>query len=183
MARKQFTFVTPPGEPVDRELCLTMGNAGTYEEPNWCPMGTRVESSSVEMDHSEESSTDILGNVHGKAKKPIMTQELDPCPVDSGDEYQKKLIELHVIDKNVRALMNQDLLIVHAYLKDEQGNFFAERYPSSMVLPSGLGGDGGDSLTMPVKVTFGGQREPGTVKITEEGGKKSYTFTPGIEEE
>lgn len=183
MPRKQFTYVTEPGVTVDRNLCLTMGNAGTYEEPNWCPMGTRVESSSVEMDHSEESSIDILGNVHGKAKDPIMTQELDPCPIDAADEYQKKLVELHVIDKNIRVLTNQDLLIVHAFLKDDQGNYFAERYPSSMVLPTSLGGDGGDALTMPVKVTFGGKREPGTVKVTEAEGKKTYTFTPGIEEE
>ncbi len=183
MAKKKFTFVTPPGEPVARELCLTLGNAGTFEEPSWHPMGTRVQSSSVDFDHSEETDVDILGNTHGKAKKAIKTQELDPCPVDSGDEYQKKLLELTIIEDNVAALTNQDLLIVHAYYKDDAGNFFAERYPSSMVLPTSLGGDGGDFLTMPVKVTFGGQRTPGTVKITEEGGKKSYTFTPGIEEE
>ncbi len=183
MAKKKFTFVTPPGETVQRELFLVLGNAGTFEEPNFCPMGTRVESSSVEFDFSDEKQIDILGNAWGKAKKPIKTQELDPCPVDAGDEYQKKLIDLFIVDENIPALRNQDLLQVHAYLKDDQGNFFAVRYPSSMVLPTSNGGDGGDDLTMPVKITFGGQRTPGTVKIADAEGKKTYTFTPGIEEE
>lgn len=183
MPKKKFTFVTPPGETVQRELFLVLGNAGTFEEPNFCPMGTRVESSSVEFDFSDENQMDILGNAWGKAKKPIKTQELDPCPVDSGDEYQKKLIDLFIVDENIPALRNQDLLQVYAFLQDDQGDYFAVRYPSSMVLPTSNGGDGGDDLTMPVKITFGGQRTPGTVKITKAEGKKTYTFTPGIEEE
>ena len=50
---------------------------------------------------------------------------------------------------------------------------FAERFHSSMVKPSSLGGSG--SLTMPIDITFGGRREVGTATLAEDG---TVTFTP-----
>ena len=55
-----------------------------------------------------------------------------------------------------------------------QHHAFAERYPSSMVKPSGLGGAGGGSLTMPIDITFGGKREVGTASVAADG---TITFT------
>ena len=70
---------------------------------------------------------------------------------------------------------SQDLLRIHLYAVDESGAAFAERYPSSMVKPSGLGGEGGGTLTMPIDVTFGGAREVGTARVAADG---VITFTP-----
>lgn len=176
---KKFTISTPAGETVDRKLYVVYGNTGTYEEPKWHPIGKRVEDSSAENDFSDETVQDVLGGVYGTMKAPIITQEFDPCPIDSGDEYQAMLVKLLVIDQDVRKLANQDLLRVHLYLQDEQGNAFAERYPSSMVKPNGPGGEGGGNLTLPTSITFGGVREKGTAKVTAEG----VVFTADTEEE
>ncbi len=175
MADMTYTINTPAGQTVDRKLYLVYGNTGTYADPKWHVIGKRVEDSSAENDWSDESKTDILGDTYSTMKTPITTQSFDPCEIDSGDEYQAKLIQLAVVDLDAHALANQDLLRVHLYLTDEQGNAFAERYPSSMVKPTSLGGAGGGSLTMPVDVTFGGKREVGTAAATDSG----VEFTKG----
>lgn len=154
------------GQPVERKDYLVYGNAGTYESPIWNVMGTRVEESTAEEDWSEGSITDVLGDTYTSAKTPITSQDFDPCPVDPGDKYQQRLIKHYVIDRNAQALISQDLLRVHAYLHDGTDTYaFAERFPNSKVLPTGLGGEGGGNLTMPVSVTFGGTREKGYVPI------------------
>lgn len=173
MAEKKFTIKLPAGQTVARKLYVVYGNTGTYEEPKWHPVGKRVEDSSAENDFNEETKQDILGNAYGTARTPVITQEFDPCEIDPGDEYQAKLVQLMIVEQNVQALANQDLLRVHLYLTDEEGNAFAERYPASMVLPNGPGGEGGGDLTMPVNVTFGGARETGTAKAA----SGSVTFT------
>lgn len=172
-----FTIKTPAGETIDRKLYVVYGNSGTYDDPKWHPIGKRVEDSSADNDFGDETKQDILGNTHGTMKTPTITQSFDPCEIDSGDEYQAKLVQLAVIDQDVKALANQDLLRVHLYLEDEEGNAFAERYPSSMVKPTSLGGEGGGALTMPVEITFGGQREKGSAKVTRDG----VTFTAEVE--
>lgn len=172
-----------PGQTVDRKQYLVYGNSATYDSPKWNVMGKRVEDSSAEEDWNEESITDVLGDTYTNMKTPITSQSFDPCPVDPGDEYQAKLAELYVIERNAQALVSQDLLRVHAYLTDETGRYaFAERFPSSMVKPTGLGGEGGGPLTMPVDVTFGGTRVKGYVPVPENP-HDPPTFTEGEPEE
>ena len=108
-------------------------------------------------------------------KTPVISQTFDPCELDPGDEYQQHVWQLAVVEQNASALCSQDLLRIHLYAVDEQGRAFAERFPSSMVKPSGLGGEGGGSLTMPIDVTFGGVREVGTASVAADG---TITFTP-----
>ena len=170
-----YTFNTPPGQTVERKMYLCCGNYGTPEAPRWGKLGKRVEESSAEMDWGEESKQDILGDTYSTMKKPVISQTFDPCELDSGDEYQQHVWNLAVVDQDAAALCNQDLLRIHLYAVDESGAAFAERYPSSMVKPSGLGGEGGGSLTMPIDITFGGAREIGAASVTADG---TITFTP-----
>lgn len=170
----EYTFNTTAGQTIDRKLYLCCGNSGTYASPVWGKLGKRVEDSSSEMDWSEETKQDILGDTYSTMKTPIITQTFDPCELDSGDEYQKHIWQLAVVEQNAAALCNQDLLLIHLYAVDSNGNAFAERYPSSMVKPSSLGGEGGGALTMPVDVTFGGTREVGTASVSSDG---TVTFT------
>lgn len=170
-----FTFSTPAGQTVDRKMYLCCGNYGTASAPQWGKLGKRVEDSSAEMDWSDETKTDILGDTYGTMKSPKITQTFDPCELDSGDEYQQHVWNLAVVDQDAPALCNQDLLRIHLYAVDESGKAFAERYPSSMVKPTGLGGAGGGSLTMPIDVTFGGKREVGSASVASDG---TITFTP-----
>lgn len=165
----KYRFNTPPGQTVGRKLYLCCGNYGTPDTPKWGRLGKRVEESSAEMEYSEETKQDILGDTHSTMKTPIITQSFDPCELDSEDEYQQYLWNLAVVDQDAPALCNQDLLRIHLYAVDDDGNCFAERYPSSMVKPTGLGGAGGGSLTMPIDVTFGGKREVGSASIADDG--------------
>lgn len=169
-----FTMNTPAGQTADRKLYLCCGNYGTYAAPKWGRLGKRVEDSSAEMDWSDETKTDILGDTYSTMKTPVISQSFDPCELDSGDDYQQLLLKLAVVDQNPAALCNQDLLRIHLYLTDENGNAFAERYPASMVKPSELGGEGGGALEMPVDVTFGGTREVGIASVAADG---TITFT------
>ena len=170
-----YTFNTPAGQTIDRKLYLCCGNSGTAAAPKWGKLGKRVEDSSAEMDWSDETKKDILGDTWSTMKTPVITQTFDPCELDSGDEYQQHIWQLAVVDQDAPALCNQDLLRIHLYAVDASGNAFAERYHSCMVKPTGLGGAGGGSLTMPIDVTFGGTREVGTASVAVDG---TITFTP-----
>lgn len=178
MAESKFKLNGTPGKPIDRKQYLVYGNSGMYESPNWSVIGKRVEESSAEENWSENSLTDILGDTYSDMKTPITSQSFDPCPIDAGDEYQAKLVQHYVIDRDAQALVSQDLIRVHLYLTDGNGHAFAERFPASMVKPTGLGGEGGGNLTMPVDITFGGTRERGYVDIPKSP-HDDITFTEG----
>lgn len=168
-----LTFNTTAGQTIERKLLILYGNCGTYDEPSWKPVGSRVEDSSDERDYSEETKRDILGVTRSTMRAPIITQSFEPCELDAGDEYQVKLWNLAVKDQDVGALCNQDLLVVHAYAGNAETGVFAERWPASMVKPSGLGGSA--NITMPIDVTYGGEREVGTAVVGADG----VTFTKG----
>lgn len=167
------TINTTAGQTIARELLVAYLNTGTSLSPTWSALGTRVEESSADYDWSDESKKDILGNTHSTMKKPIITQSFDPCNLDSGDSAIKKVWELGVRDQDAQALCNMDLLIVHTYA-GAAGAAFAERYPSSMVKPTGLGGSGGGSIEMPIDITYGGARSIGTASVA----NGVVTFTP-----
>lgn len=164
----EYTFTTPAGQTVARELLIAYLNVSENATPEWAAVGKRVEDSSEEYDWSTESKKDILGDTYGTMKKPIITQSFEPCELDSGDKAQLKIWELAVVKQDAQALANMDMLIVHTYAG------FAERYESCMVEVTGLGGEGGGSTGMPMNVTYGGTRTIGTATVSE--GK--VTFTP-----
>ena len=138
-------------------------------------IGKRVEDSSAEYDHNTSTLKDILGGVYGTMETPVITQTFDEFPLDPGDEFQAKILQLHVIEQDVQALSNMELYRIHLHLTDESGNAFCERYPSCMVEPTGYGGAGGGNLTQPITVTFGGDRETGHVTVSPEDGSMTYT--------
>jgi len=171
MAEANLTFNTTPGQTVARELLIAYLNTGTHSAPTWSPIGKRVEDSSSEYDWGEETKQDILGSTWTNMKKPTITQTFDPCELDAGDEAQKKIWNLAVVDQDAQALANQDMLIAHWYT-DVSGSTvgsFAERYESCMVKPSSLGGEGGGNIGMPIDVTYGGTRTKGQVTKDETG--------------
>jgi len=166
------TFNTPAGQTVERELLVALLNTGTSAAPVWSPFGTGVEDSSMEYDWQDESKKDILGNTKTTMRKPIIKQSFEPCELDEGDEALKKIWELAVKEQNAAALCNMDVLIVHLY-SGTAAAAFAERYPASMVKPTGLGGEGGGFVGMPIEVTCGGKRAVGTCSKAD----GTYTFT------
>lgn len=167
-------FNTPAGQTVGRELLIAYLNVGKSETPEWSPIGKRVEDSSEEMDWGEETKQDILGSTYTTLKKPVITQTFDPCELDAGDKAQVKIWNLAVKEQNAQALANQDMLIVHLYAGTAKTAAFAERYTSCSVKPSGLGGEGGGNIGMPLDVTYGGVRTTGTASVAD----GSVKFTP-----
>lgn len=165
-----LTFNTPAGQVVDRKLLILYLNTGTAAAPDWHAVGKRVEDSSMEMDWSEESKKDILGDTYTTMRPPIITQSFEPCELDGGDEAQVHIWNKAIREQDAAALCNMDLLVVHAYAGTANA-CFAERYPASMVKPSGLGG--ASNVGMPVDVTFGGKRAVGTAAVTD----GAVTFT------
>ena len=156
---------TPAGETIAREKLILYLNTGTSASAVWSPLGKRVEDSSMELDWSDSTVQDILGNTYGEMKKPVITQSFDPYTLDSGDTALAKIWETAIVDQNPQALCNMDLLVAHFYGGSASASF-GERYPSSMVKPTGLGGEGGGNIEMPLDVTFGGTRQKGTVTLS-----------------
>lgn len=166
-----LTFNTAAGAVVARKMLLLFLNTSSSETPVWSVIGKRVEESSMEYDWREESKTDILGNTHTTMDEPIITQTFDPCELDSGDAAQVKIWNQSIKDHDVAAMCNNDLLVVHTYAGTASTAVFAERYPSSAVKPSGLGGS--NNVGMPIDVTFGGERSVGTASVS--GGNVTFT--------
>ena len=169
-----MSFNTTAGAVVERKLLILYLNTGTATEPVWSPIGKRVEDSSQEFDWSEETKQDILGSTYTTMKKPIITQTFDTCELDAGDEAQKKIWNLAIVKQDNNALSNMDMLIVHLYAGTANTAVFAERYESCMIKPTGLGGEGGGSIGMPIDVTYGGKRTIGTASVS----AGTVTFTP-----
>lgn len=157
-----LTFNTPSGQTVARELLIAYLNTGTAESPKWNAIGKRVEDSEEEMDWSQESVQDILGNTWTTMKKPIITQSFDPIPLDAGDAAAVKLWNLAIKDQDAQALANQDMLIGHYYATSGESNF-AERYSGASVSVTRIGGAGGGNLEISCDITYGGTRTLGTI--------------------
>lgn len=169
-------FNTTSGETIARELMILYLNTGTTAQPVWSPLGKRVEDSSAELDWSDETIQDILGDTYTTLKKPVITQSFDPYRLDAGDAAIQKIWQLAVEEHDAQALANMDVLLVHFYA-GTAATPFAERYPSSAIKPTGLGGEGGGSMEMPIDVTFGGTRVVGTASKNASG---VVTFTPTV---
>lgn len=176
MAGKYNIVTTGEGVSATREMMITFINTGTAEAPVWAAMGAKVTDSSIDYDWSVESSTDILGNSYSSAKTAQMSQTFGGSEIIAGDAVMNHLVDLAVVQKNAPKLMNQDCLIVHTYLKNEDEKTFAERYPASAVLPTTIGGEGGAALVTDIDVTYGGARATGTAEKTADG----ITFTPDV---
>lgn len=168
-----LTFNTPSGQTIARELIIAYLNTGTTASPVWSPIGKRVEDSSTELDWDTDTIRDILGSTYTTMKKPTITQSFDPCDLDGGDAAQVKIWNLGVKDQDAQALAAQDMLIVHFYA-GESATPFAERYASCAIEITGLGGEGGGNIGMPLNITYGGTRTTGTVTKNAETGAITF---------
>lgn len=169
-----LTFNTDAGSVVKRELLIAYLNTGATSTPVWSAIGKRVEDSSMELDWGEETKQDILGQAYTTLKKPTITQTFEPGELDSDDAAQVKIWNIAVKDQDYAALANMDCLIVHFYA-GTASTPFAERYKACTIRPTGLGGEGGGSVGMPVDITYGGERVVGTASRNATTGVVTFT--------
>lgn len=170
-----LTFNTAAGQTIARGLLVLYLNVGEKASPTWAPVGKRVEDSSAEYDWQRESKKDILDNTYSTMKKPIVTQSFDPWDLANGDDAQLSIWNKAIKDQDAQALAAMDMLVVHLYAGTKNTSAFAERYDGCSVEVTGLGGEGGGNIAMPVTVTFGGERTTGSASVS--GG--TVTFTAG----
>lgn len=173
MSEKKYTIAGASGKRATRDLLVTYLNVGTYESPTWAPLGRTSSDSSIERDWSVETKTGIYGEVFTNAKKPTKTQSFSDNDIIAGDDVQNHLLDIAVVKEDVSSVVGQDVLIAHLYLTDDASKPFAERYPSSAVVMTTTGGEGGGMLVSDIDVTYGGAREVGTV--TNAGGTVTFT--------
>ena len=169
-----YAFNTTENQTIARELLLLYLNTGTKDEPVWSPIGKRVEDSTMELDWQRESKKDIMGNTFNTMKKPIITQTFEPWELAKGDTAQAYVWNKAFVEQDAQALCNMDLLLVHAYAGTSKTAEFAERNDASSIEVTGLGGEGGGNMQMPITVTFGGERTIGTAAVA----NGNVTFTP-----
>ena len=169
-----LTFNTNSGQTIAREMLIVYLNTGTAQAPVWSAVGKRVEDSSTEIDWDTETIRDILGSIYSTMKKPTVKQTFEPCHLDSGDTAQVKLWNLAIKDQDAQALAAQDMLLVHFYA-GTASTPFAERYAACMVEITGLGGEGGSNIGMPLTITFGGTRTTGTASRDAQTGVVTFT--------
>lgn len=172
------TFNTTEGQQIQREMLLALLNTATYASPAWYPIGSTVTDSNMSYDWGEDTSQDILGVTRTTLKKPTITQDFDGVRIFEGDPAYEQIWVQGIQNQDPAALSNRDLLIVHLYA-GVSSTPFAERYPSSAIRPTSLGGEGGGFIEMPFSATYGGEREIGTVTKDNETGQ--YTFTKDSE--
>lgn len=168
-----LTFNTKENQTIARGMLILYLNTGTKESPVWSPIGKRVEDSSLEMDWQRDSKKDILDNTYTTMKKPIITQSFDPWDLSNGDVAQLYIWNKAVKDQDAQAMCNLDMMIAHLYAGTAKTAVFAERYSACSAEVTGLGGEGGGNIGMPVSVTYGGDRTVGTAAINE----GTVTFT------
>ena len=169
-----ITFNTAANQTIARGLLVLYLNTGSAETPVWSAVGKRVEDSSAEFDWQRESKKDILDNTYSTMKAPIVTQTFDPWELSNGDAAQLEIWNKAIKDQDAQALCNMDMLMVHMYAGTANTAAFAERYDGCAVEVTGLGGEGGGNIAMPVTVTFGGKRTIGTAS----NNKGVITFSP-----
>ena len=169
-----LTFNTNSGQTIAREMLIVYLNTGTAQAPVWSAVGKRVEDSSTEIDWDTETIRDILGSIYSTMKKPTVKQTFEPCHLDAGDTAQVKLWNLAIKDQDAQALAAQDMLLVHFYA-GTASTPFAERYAACMVEITGLGGEGGSNIGMPLTITFGGTRTTGTASRDAQTGVVTFT--------
>lgn len=177
MAGKYSIVTAGDGISAARETLVTYLNTGTKDAPVWSAMGAKVTDSSIEYDWGLESSTDILGVTRSKAKSAKQTQSFAGNEIVGGDAVMNHLLDIAVVQKSAELVVAQDVLIVHTYLQDETGKAFAERYPTSAVVPTTRGGEGGGPLVSDINVEYGGERSVGTAAVAD----GVVTFTPDVE--
>lgn len=169
MSDLQYQISGAKGKRASRQQMVTYLNVATYSAPAWKPLGRTTADSSIERDFGVETKTGIYGEVFTDAKAPTKNQNFSGNDLLAGDEVLNHLINIAVADEDISEVVSQDVLIAHLYLIDGDGNAFAERYPASAVVMTTTGGEGGGMLAADIDVTYGGKREIGTVKKTNDG--------------
>lgn len=140
------------------------------DTPNWFLIGKDIEDMSVELNPETEQKENILGetSVNDKGYTPSMSA--DPYYANPSDSIYPKLKSIAMERLKGDACKTQILEVIIADTADASHEAYIE---DVVVKPQSYGGDT-SGFAIPFEVLFDGNREKGTVKITD----KVPVFTP-----
>jgi hypothetical protein len=164
-------FNVGAGVKAPRKLLMTFVDVSDDgSTPEWELVGRGVEDSSIDLNPSTETTTDILGITDTSVTKWEPSQSLDPNTVKGGSKLNFKLHKIWQ-DKKPELLSKFNVLIVYAYI-GETNNFEAEMQKSCTINVTSLGGSA--YVDMPIEISYSNDSTRGTVTLDED---KKPTFT------
>ena len=164
-------FNVGAGVKAPRKLLMTYVDVSDDgSTPEWELVGRGVEDSSIDLNPSTETTTDILGITDTSVTEWEPSQSLDPNTVKGGSKLNFKLHKIWQ-DKKPELLSKFNVLIVYAYI-GETNNFEAEMQKNFTINVTSLGGSA--YVDMPIEISYSNDSTKGTVTLNED---KKPTFT------
>lgn len=154
-------FNLAAGVKAARKLLMTFVNVSDTEQPEWELVGKGVEDSSVELNPTTETVTDILGVTETSVTKWEPKQSLDPNTVKGGSKLNFKLHSIWQ-NKTPELLSKFDVLIVYAYIGQEN-SFDAELQKNCTINITSIGGSA--YVDMPIEILLSNDSQRGTVTM------------------
>ena len=151
-------FNLAAGVKAARKLLMTFVNVSDTEQPEWELVGKGVEDSSVELNPTTETVTDILGVTETSVTKWEPKQSLDPNTVKGGSKLNFKLHSIWQ-NKTPELLSKFDVLIVYAYIGQEN-SFDAELQKNCTINITSIGGSA--HVDMPIEIMLSNESQRGT---------------------
>lgn len=158
------------GVKAARKLLKTYVNIGTSSEREWFLVGSGVEDSSIELNPSVETVTDILGVTTNDVTKWEPAQSFEPFTVKGGSALAFKLHKIW-LEKKPELLSKFEVLVVYSYVGDSSSGFDAELQKNCTINITSIGGSA--YVDMPIEISFSNDSEMGIV--TYKDGEPEFT--------
>jgi hypothetical protein len=129
----------------ERQLQVTFADISGVDpddpdwDPEWALLGRGVEDSSMELNPSVTTITDILGITDTRIDKYEITQSFDPSTLRGGETFLHWMTDKVI--KGERASLRANILTVYGYY-GTAGSYRARVDKNCTVEPSSLGGSG-----------------------------------------
>lgn len=156
-------FNVASGVKAPRKLLITAVNVSDDDSMEWEVVGSGVEDSSIELNPSTETVTDILGITETSVTKWEPSQGLDPNTVKGGSKLNFKLHEIWH-NKTPELLSKFNVIIIYAYV-GETNNFEAEVHQNCTINVTSIGGSA--YVDMPIEISYSNDIVKGTASVTD----------------
>ena len=158
------------GVKAARKLLRTYVNTGPPESKEWFLVGSGVEDSSIELNPSTTTTTDILGVTTTEVEKWEPAQSFDPFTIKGGSSLAFKLHEIWT-NKTPELLSQFEVLIVYKYIGEEASGYEAELQKNCTINVTSIGGSA--YVDMPIEISYSNDSVKGTVTFVED--KPTFT--------
>lgn len=135
-------------------------------------LGAYTESSSIEGNAQIEKTNDVLDKVRTTVTKTQPQQSFDGTYYDKDSEFAQYLLNAF-LDNDIPKYNGAFNVYVISAWEGTAGATTARLHRNCTIVPTSLGGDGGDFVKMPIDVHFSNDIVKGTIDKLED----DFTFT------